>query len=128
VSAYLSQEIDGVEKPIAFLSKSLTKPQLKWSTIQKECYAIFWSLQKLDFLIRDTKFRLKTDHANLIYLNSEASPMVNRWKLAIQEFDFDIEHFSGHLNKVADPLSRINMPEEVSEEELNFFMSFNGCQ
>jgi hypothetical protein len=46
--------------------------------------------------------------------------MVKRWKLAIQEFDFDIEHFPGHLNKVADPLSRINMPEEVSEEELNF--------
>jgi hypothetical protein len=50
----------------------------------------------------------------------EASPMVKRWKLAIQEFDFDIEHFPGHLNKVADPLSRINMPEEVSEKELNF--------
>ena len=38
---YLYQIVDGVERPIAFLSKAFVVTQLKWATIQKEAYAIF---------------------------------------------------------------------------------------
>ena len=37
---YLYQTVDGVERPIAFLSKAFIGTQLKWATIQKEVYAI----------------------------------------------------------------------------------------
>ena len=41
IGAYLFQMLDGIEKPVAFLSKTLDKTQLKWTTIEKEGYAIY---------------------------------------------------------------------------------------
>ena len=40
VGGYLFQTVDGVNQPIAFVSKSLTSAQLRWSDIQKEAYEI----------------------------------------------------------------------------------------
>ena len=36
VGGYLFQTVDGIDQPIAFVSKSLNKSQLRWSVIQKE--------------------------------------------------------------------------------------------
>ena len=118
VGAYLFQTIDEVEQPIAFLSKSLSKSQFKWSTIEKECYSIFWAINKLDYLLRDIRFLLLTDHANLTYVNSNPEQKVQRWKLSIQQYNFDMLYFEGYKNNVADDLSRINITDDVTEEEL----------
>jgi hypothetical protein len=115
--AYLFQiDSDGKERAIRFLSKSFSDIQKRWSTIEKECYAIFFALRDLEHLIRDRKFTLRTDHRNLLFLNSQASAKVTRWKLAIQEYDFDIEHIPGADNVVADHMSRLcagNREEEL---------------
>ena len=42
VGGILIQIVDNVQKPISFVSKSLSATQIKWSTIQKEAYAIFY--------------------------------------------------------------------------------------
>ena len=52
IGAYLCQRIDSKEVPIAFISKTLTKSQReKWSTPQKEGYAIYYALCKLEHLL-----------------------------------------------------------------------------
>ena len=51
IGGYLYQLIDNVEKPVAFISKSLTRSRLHWPTIQKEAYSIFYSIRQLDFFI-----------------------------------------------------------------------------
>jgi hypothetical protein len=56
VGAYLFQLFDGKEVPIAFVSKSLTKVQLRWAVIQKEAYAIFYASTYLKMLFRDRTF------------------------------------------------------------------------
>jgi hypothetical protein len=48
-----------------------------------------------------------TDHANLVFINTEGSAKVKRWKLAIQEYDFDILHIPGKENVIADAFSRL---------------------
>ena len=53
IGAYLFQIIDGLEQPIAFMSKTLSAEEIKWSTIEKECYAIVYSLRKFEYLLRD---------------------------------------------------------------------------
>ena len=40
IGGYLYQLVDVKELQIAFVSKSLTGAQLRWSTIQKEAFAI----------------------------------------------------------------------------------------
>ena len=37
---------DGKEKPIAFASSKLTPTQMAWSTIEKEAYAVTYTLRK----------------------------------------------------------------------------------
>ena len=43
----------------------------------------------------------------LVIENQNYKGKVQRWKLAIQEFDFDIEFIPGKLNIVADGFSRL---------------------
>jgi hypothetical protein len=92
IGAYLFQLIDGQEQPVMFMSKSLSSTEIKWSTIDKEAYAIVYALFTFDHLLRDVPFTLKTDHKNLTYLKDSRSPRVNRWRLDIQEYDFHIKH------------------------------------
>ena len=121
IGAYLFQiDKEGNEKPIAFISKSLTDTQRRWHTPQKEAYAIFYAFKQLDYLIRGVKFTLRTDHKNLIYINDTMTEMVIRWKIAVQDYDFDIEHIPGVDNIVADGLSRlIADPAKVGESTQN---------
>lgn len=126
VGAYLYQTRqgeDGVEEqlPVAFLSQSLTKVQQRWSTIEKECYAIWYALRKWEHLLRDVHFTIYTDHRNLKYLNTN-TPKVVRWKLAIQEFDFHVRHIEGTANVVADAFSRLCTQDEEEDE------SFDGSE
>ena len=50
IGAYLYQVIHDVDHHVFFISKSLVKEQLNWSVPEKECYAIWYALKKLDHL------------------------------------------------------------------------------
>jgi transposase InsO family protein len=107
IGAYIYQIVNGKERPILFVSKALHGAQLNWSTIEKEAYAIFYTLKTHEHLLRDIKFTLKTDHKNLTYINLESSQKVRRWKLFLQDFNFHLEHVAGIDNAVADAFSRL---------------------
>jgi transposase InsO family protein len=101
------QVVDGKRKYIAFASHGLTGAELNWSVPHKEMYGIVYTLSKMDYLLRDRKFILKTDHKNLISMNTDKNPKVYRWKIAIQDFDALIEYIEGPKNVIADGLSRL---------------------
>jgi hypothetical protein len=114
IGAICYQVMDGKVVPIAFMSRSLTAQECNWTTTEKECFAIVYALRKFEYLIRDCHFTLLTDHQNLIYIDSETSQKVKRWKLSIQCYDFDIHHIAGRLNVIADGFSRIlPVPKEL---------------
>ena len=46
IGAVLLQEEDGVKKLVAYASQKLESPQMSYSTIEKECFAIVWAVQK----------------------------------------------------------------------------------
>ena len=117
IGAYLFQiDSEGKERPIAFISKTLSDAQRRWHTPQKEAYAIFYAFKQLDYLLRGYKFTLRTDHKNLTYINDTMTEMVIRWKIAVQEYDFDVEHIPGVDNVIADGLSRL-ISSEGNEQE-----------
>ena len=122
VGGYLFQTVDGKDQPVAFVSKSLNKSQLRWSVIQKEAYGIFYSCMYLQSLLRDRLFTIRTDHRNLLFITEASNPMIVRWYMALSEFSFTLEFIPGIDNNIADSLSRlcrnnmIDSPKEYSKE------------
>jgi hypothetical protein len=110
IGGMLYQMKNDIMYPIRYISKSLSGSQLNWSTIEKECYAIFFCVNKLKPLIGNSHFILKTDHKNLTYMKDhERNCKVTRWKHALMEEDFSIEHVPGveYHQQVPDALSRL---------------------
>ncbi len=95
MGAYLFQVRDGISYPIRFLSKAFDDGMSRWSTIQQEGYAIYFSITQWDYLLRDRQFTLRTDHDNLTMLKVDSNVKVQRWMLALQAYDFKVEHLSG---------------------------------
>lgn len=116
IGAYLYQKgPNNKQEPIAFISKTLQPREQNWSVPEREGYAIFHAVTKLEHLLRDVRFVLHTDHENLTYLNCGNSKKVMRWKLFIQEFNFDLEYVKGELNIIADGFSRLVPKSENGE-------------
>lgn len=71
--------------PCTVVSTSLSKQQLRWSTREKEDYAIYWSVMtKLRNHVEGRHFTLRTDHQNLLYISEIGSQKVNRWWYELQ--------------------------------------------
>ena len=117
IGAFLFQLTpDGTVRPVEFLSKSLSKVQRRWHTPDKEAYAIIYALKRWDYLLRDVRFVLQTDHKNLTYLNFEGTAKVKRWRTLISEYQFDIQYLKGAENVVADAFSRLCSKYESGAE------------
>ena len=136
IGACLTQQSDDAEqflpnvkneKPIYYLSHKLSKTQCKWSTIEKEAFAIHFSLQKLDYYLHNAKFVIKTDHKPLKYLLE--SPMQNKkiqlWALGMAGYDCTIEYIPGTENTCADLLSRKPDTTDIEAEPESFELDIN---
>ncbi|GFV81596.1 retrovirus-related Pol polyprotein from transposon 297 [Trichonephila clavipes] len=104
-------ELDGEDNihPIAFGSQKLNPSQQKWSTIEREAYAIIWALKRFETLLCGAKIFLLTDHNPLVFITSTAPqcPRLQRWALAIQRHDIEASHMKGSKLVNADALSRL---------------------
>jgi len=120
IGAYLYQLItneDGsmVEHPIGFISKSIASEHQSWDTPMKEGYAIFYALQKWEYLLKDRQFTIKTDHKNLTRLRADhdSNKMVKRWFMSYQEYDILAwEYVKGNDNEIPDGFSRLCKMED----------------
>ena len=116
IGVYLFQVKDKQNIPIQFLNKQLNSTERKWNIVEKEMYAIFYSFMKLEHLLRDNPFTLRTDSKILSRMNTDHKEKVKRWKIAIQHFPFTVEHISGKFNVEADALSRlVPLPQRDNE-------------
>ena len=71
LGACLMQEHDGILHPIQYLSRNLSKTERNYSTIERECLAIVWSLQKFQKYLLGKTFQLLTDHKPLVAFNKK---------------------------------------------------------
>jgi hypothetical protein len=109
VGCCLLQRRDNVECPIAFASSKLTVTQSKWSTIEREAYAVIWALKKFRPWILFSRVTIHSDHNPLTYLTEAApkSAKLTRWALALQEYNLVFKYRPAGLHKAADYLSRL---------------------
>ena len=100
IGAVLLQEFSGTNFPVAYASKKLNSCQKKYSTIEKECLAIIWAVQKFQTYLYGTKFIIETDHQPLacIRKSNVANGRIMRWALALQPYRFRIQIIKGSEN------------------------------
>ena len=108
LGAVILQEHDNVLKPVCFAGKKLGKSELNYSTIEKECYAIVWGIERFKEYLYGKEFVLQTDHKPLRYLKSmkNNNDGLMRWSLRLQPYSFQVEHISGVDNIASDMISR----------------------
>ena len=108
IGAILTQDDDdGVDRPIHYVSKSLTAQQRRWSTIEKEAWAVIYALNKLRPYLWGSTFTIFTDHKPLIGLFKQPirNPKVQRWAVQWAQSGAPIQHIKGKRNLRADLLS-----------------------
>ena len=106
--AQLSQEHDGQELPVVFLSHTFTDIQCKWSTTEQEAYIIYYAVTKWNFYLQGSDIDVCNDHKPLQkFLNGKnaKNKVNNRWSLELATYKINFELISGACNKAVDCLS-----------------------
>lgn len=110
IGAVLAQvdPVTGDEHPIAYASRALTPAESNYAATEGECLAVKWAVEKFRYYLHGRHFTLRTDHQALKWLDSArfTNSKLERWCMALQEYDFSVEYIQGVTNVVADHLSR----------------------
>ena len=104
IGGVLSQE----RHPIAYFSEKLNDAKQKYSTYDKEFYAIIQALWHWRHYLLSQEFVIYSDHEALRYLHSQKKLNFRHgsWVEFLQRYHFVVKHRAGVENKAADALSR----------------------
>jgi hypothetical protein len=89
---------------IAYTSKHLSEREAKWSTTEKECYAIIHAIEVFRPYLYGRSFTVFTDHRE---------ERLQRWALKIQEYDMKIGYRPGKSHKM---LTALVVSQKILEQ------------
>lgn len=109
IGCILSQGSIGKDLPIAYASRTLNKAEQNYNATEKELCAIVWGVKQYRPYLYGQKFKIITDHRALSWLFNVKDPgsRLIRWKLKLEEYEYEIRYKPGVSNTNADALSRI---------------------
>lgn len=112
----------GKKAAIIFISRALKPAERHYTTTEKELISVVHCLQKVRYIILGSKLVIQTDNQAITFLKTckLINARLTRWILALQDFNFTIEHCRGIDNPVADALSRVkysNATQSVDEPD-----------
>ncbi|UYV64758.1 K02A2.6-like [Cordylochernes scorpioides] len=112
LGAVLKQEgKNGIWRPVAYSSRTMTPTEKRYAQIEKETLAITWACERFQDFLLGKSFRIETDHKPLIPLFStkelsSLTPRLQRFRMRMMRFGFEIVHIPGKGLLDADALSR----------------------
>jgi hypothetical protein len=119
IGEVLSQD----DRPIAYFSEKLNEAKVKYSTYDKEFYAIIQALKKWRHYLIPKEFVLYSDNHALKFVTQQEKLNQRhvKWVEYMQNFTFVIKHIYGTANKVVDALSRkCSLLQEFKVKTLGF--------
>lgn len=122
IGSVLAQKQGQQEKVIAYASHALTKAERKWSTYDRELWAIVWAVRHFRHYLYKQPFVIVTDHKPLLGLrkipiDSDRTGRRARWALELDPFEWTVIHKDGHRHLNADALSRRPVTGDTVEQD-----------
>ena len=108
----LSQIFEDGEHPVAYGSRLLKGPELRYPNTDREMLAPVEGVRHFRSILYGRHFTIRTDNTAFKYI-AEGKPYGRRtmkWLTDMEEFSYDIEHVSASKLRHADALSRIHWP------------------
>ncbi|CAG7718948.1 unnamed protein product, partial [Allacma fusca] len=112
---------DGNLHPIAYASRTLSKSEKGYAQIEKEALAMVWACERFEYFILGLPIKVETDHKPLLSIMKsknvdELSPRLQRIRMRMMRYTYEIFHTPGKELIAADTLSRNPLPETGTGE------------
>ncbi|XP_050502926.1 uncharacterized protein K02A2.6-like [Diabrotica virgifera virgifera] len=121
---------DGREKPIHFVSGTLSKAEQNYSQIEREALAIIFCIKKFHKYLYGRQFILVSDHKPLkVIFNPDrnisvmSASRIIRWNVILSAYDYKVEYRKGSQMYEADMLSRLPLSDPTEVD--GYINSFN---
>jgi hypothetical protein len=90
-------QVKGRDYPVAYASRQLNPAERNYSTTERECLAMVFSVKKFCHYLLANKVVFFVDHMAIKYLvnKPDLSGRLARWVLLFQEFDYMVEYKPG---------------------------------
>ena len=121
---------DGLERPIAYASRTLTPAEKNYSQLEKEALSLIFGVKKFHQYLYGRTFTLITDHKPLTTILGEkkgiptlAAARLQRWALLLSAYNYSIKYKPTQHHGNADGLSRLPLstPSDHPLHEMNSF-------
>lgn len=130
LGAVLEQQLDGESHPVAFASRTLSRPEQHYGITELETLAVVWSLRHFRAYLCGHKVTVYTDHAPVrsMLKTKHPSGKLARWAESVAELDVEILYRPGCKNANADALSRSPLIGSAPKEEPEIQVAFVTAQ
>ena len=93
---------------IGTVSKCFTPAERRWSTTEREAYAIVYCVKKFSYFLSRNHFTIFTDHKSLTFMDRKTfnNAKISRWQEELSQYSFHVQYLEGDENVWADWLSR----------------------
>ena len=126
IGAVLSHRMpNGEERPIGYVSRSLSKAEKGYSQLEKEGLALIFAVRRFHKYIYGRQFTLVTDHKPLTSIFNEqkavptlSSARIQRWSLILAAYQYTLKYKRGQDNGNADAFSRLPLTQVQETEPL----------
>ena len=122
------------EKPVAFMSKTLSAAEKNFSACEREALAVLHAVENWRcYLDTGEEFEVVTDHSALRWFMGIETPTgrLARWGVRLSPFNFKIIHRKGSEQVVPDALSRAPITAAITASETKdtwFKQRFNSVR
>ena len=113
----------GVERPIAYASRTLTASERNYSQLEKEALSLVFAVRKFHQYLYGRHFTLYTDHKPLTTILGPkkgipplAAARLQRWSLQLAAHNYTVQFRPTKAHANADALSRLPLKGTESKE------------